>query len=159
MKASDLTWRECAWNDLTRDELHGVVRLRVDVFVLEQDCPYSDLDGKDQRAWHVWAEDQPLTKGGAAAAYARVLAPGVSYAEPSIGRVATRRDRRGAGTGKELMLRSLEVAERLWPGQGVRISAQCYLEEWYGELGFTSVGEPYLEDGIPHIQMLRSAGA
>ena len=159
MKASDLTWRECAWNDLTRDELHGVVRLRVDVFVLEQDCPYSDLDGKDQRAWHVWAEDQPLNKGGAAAAYARVLAPGVSYAEPSIGRVATRRDRRGAGTGKELMLRSLKVAERLWPGQGVRISAQCYLEDWYGELGFTSVGEPYLEDGIPHIQMLRSAGA
>ena len=153
-----MKWNAKPWNDLTRDELHGVVRLRVDVFVLEQDCAYNDLDGKDPRAWHVWAEDQPLSKGGAAAAYARVLAPGVSYADPSIGRVATRRDLRGAGTGKELMLRSLEVAGRLWPGQGVRISAQCYLEDWYGGLGFKPVGDPYLEDGIPHIQMIRSAG-
>ena len=85
--------------------------------------------------------------------------PGVSYAEPSIGRVATRRDRRSEGLGKELMERSIEVCERTWPGQDIRISAQCYLEAWYGDLGFASVGEPYLEDGIPHIQMLRSARA
>ena len=154
-----MRWNAKAWRDLTRDEFHAILRLRVDVFVLEQECAYGDLDGKDLRSWHVWAEDQSSSTGASAVSYARVLAPGVSYAEPSIGRVATRRDRRGAGTGKELMLRSLKVAERLWPGQGVRISAQCYLEQWYGELGFTSVGEPYLEDGIPHIQMLRSAGA
>jgi len=154
-----MKWNAKAWRDLSRDEFHAIIRLRVDVFVLEQDCAYSDLDGKDLRSWHVWAEDQCSSTGASAVSYARVLAPGVSYAEPSIGRVATRRDRRGAGMGKELMRRSLEVAERLWPGQGVRISAQCYLEEWYGDLGFTSVGEPYLEDGIPHIQMLRSAGA
>lgn len=152
-------WCAKHWDEVARDEWHGIVRLRIDVFVVEQDCPYSDLDGKDQRAWHVWMEDLNLTKGASAATYARVLAPGVSYAEPSIGRVATRRDRRGEGLGKELMERSIALAERLWPGQGVRISAQCYLEEWYGELGFTSVGEPYLEDGIPHIQMLRSTGA
>ena len=152
-----MKWNAKPWRELTRDEFHAIVRLRVDVFVLEQDCPYADLDGKDQRSWHVWAEDQSLSTGASAAAYARLLAPGVSYAEPSIGRVATRRDCRGEGLGKNLMERSILTTEQLWPGQGVRISAQCYLEDWYGELGFTSVGEPYLEDGIPHIQMLRSA--
>ena len=150
-------WKAKPWKDITRDEWHGLVRLRVDVFVVEQDCPYSDLDGKDLRAWHVWKEDEDLAKGGAMLACARVLGPGVSYAEPSIGRVATRRDRRSEGLGKELMERSIEVCERTWPGQDIRISAQCYLEGWYGELGFAPVGEPYLEDGIPHIQMLRSA--
>ncbi len=131
----------------------------MDVFVVEQDCPYSDLDGKDLRAWHVWKEGEDVAKGAAMLACARVLGPGVSYAEPSIGRVATHRDRRSEGLGKELMKRSIEVCERAWPGQDIRISAQCYLEAWYGELGFASFGKPYLEDGIPHIQMLRSARA
>ncbi|MGB0149853.1 MAG: GNAT family N-acetyltransferase [Flavobacteriales bacterium] len=152
-------WKAKPWKDITRDEWHALVRLRVDVFVVEQDCPYSDLDGKDLRAWHVWKEGEDVAKGTAMLACARVLGPGVSYAEPSIGRVATRRDRRSEGLGKELMERSIEVCERTWPGQDIRISAQCYLEAWYGELGFRSVGEPYLEDGIPHIQMLRSACA
>lgn len=152
-------WKAKPWTELTRDELHGLVRLRVDVFVVEQDCPYSDLDGKDLRAWHVWKEGEGVAKGSAMLACARVLGPGVSYAEPSIGRVATRRDRRSEGLGKELMERSIEVCERTWPGHDIRISAQCYLESWYGDLGFVSVGEAYLEDGIPHIQMLRSARA
>ena len=152
-------WKAKPWKELTRDEWYGLVRLRVDVFVVEQDCPYSDLDGKDLRAWHVWKEGEDVAKGAAMLACARVLGPGVSYAEPSIGRVATRRDRRSEGLGKELMKRSIEVCERAWPGQDIRISAQCYLEAWYGELGFASVGKPYLEDGIPHIQMLRSARA
>ena len=150
-------WKAKPWKDITRDEWYGLVRLRVDVFVVEQDCPYSDLDGKDLRAWHVWKEGEDVAKGTAMLACARVLGPGVSYAEPSIGRVSTRRDRRSEGLGKELMQRSIEVCERTWPGQDIRISAQCYLEGWYGELGFAPVGEPYLEDGIPHIQMLRSA--
>jgi len=155
----EMNWKTKPWTDVSRDEFHAVVRLRVNVFVVEQDCPYSDLDGKDLRGWHVWAEDQPLEKGGAVAAYARVLAPGVSYAEPSIGRVATRQDCRGQGVGRELMERCIDVWERVWPGNSVRISAQCYLEGWYEDLGFESVGETYLEDGIPHIQMLRSACA
>jgi len=150
-------WKAKPWIDITRDEWHGLVRLRVDVFVVEQDCPYSDLDGKDLRAWHVWKEGEDVAKGTAMLACARVLGPGVSYAEPSIGRVATRRDCRSEGLGKELMQQSIEVCERTWPGQDIRISAQCYLEAWYGELGFAPVGEHYLEDGIPHIQMLRSA--
>ena len=149
-------WHAKPWNELTRDEWHGLLRLRVDVFVVEQDCPYSELDGKDMRAWHVWAGNKDESKGAPMLACARVLAPGVSYAEPSIGRVATRRDQRGRGLGKELMERSIAVCQQTWPDQAIRISAQCYLEEWYAELGFEPVGESYLEDDIPHIQMLRS---
>lgn len=154
-----MEWKSKPWEALTGDEWHAMVRLRVDVFVVEQDCPYPDLDGKDLRAWHVWGEKEPVAKGSAAVAYARILAPGVSYAEPSIGRVATRRDQRGKGIGKELMRRSIEVAEQTWPGQDIRISAQCYLEGWYEELGFVAVGSPYLEDDIPHIQMVKSSVA
>lgn len=154
-----MKWHAKQWNDLTRDELHAMVRLRIDVFVVEQDCPYPDLDGKDLRAWHVWGEEESVTKGAAAVACARILAPGVSYAELSIGRVATRRDQRGKGIGKELMRRCIEVAEQTWPGGDIRISAQCYLEEWYGDLGFVAVGSPYLEDDIPHIQMIKSSVA
>ena len=154
-----MEWKSKPWESLTRDDWHAIVRLRVDVFVVEQDCPYPDLDGKDLRAWHVWVEDAAGVKGASALAYARILAPGVSYAEPSIGRVATRRDRRGQGIGKDLMLQSIQVAEGVWPGHDIRISAQCYLEQWYNDLGFASVGEPYLEDDIPHIQMLRSGVA
>lgn len=154
-----MEWKSKPWEALTRDEWHGMVRLRLDVFVVEQDCPYPDLDGKDLRAWHVWGEEESLSKGAAAVACARVLGPGVSYAEPSIGRVATRRDQRGKGIGKELMRRSIEVAEQTWPGGDIRISAQCYLERWYGDLGFVAVGSPYLEDDIPHIQMIKSSVA
>ena len=154
-----MKWHAKQWSDLTRDELHAMVRLRIDVFVVEQDCPYSDLDGKDLRAWHVWAEDEKESKGAAAVACARVLGPGVSYAEPSIGRVATRRDSRGSGLGKALMENSIAVCEEVWPGHDIRISAQCYLEAWYEGLGFKPVGEPYLEDGIPHLQMVRSGVA
>ena len=154
-----MEWKSKPWEALTRDEWHGMVRLRIDVFVVEQDCSYPDLDGKDLRAWHVWGEEESVTKGAAAVACARILAPGVSYAELSIGRVATRRDQRGKGIGKELMRRCIEVAEQTWPGGDSRISAQCYLEEWYGDLGFVAVGSPYLEDDIPHIQMIKSSVA
>ena len=151
-----MDWKVKPWKDVSRDEWHAVVRLRVDVFVLEQDCPYSDLDGKDLRALHVWLEDHDVSKGHAVAAYARVLAPGVSYREPSIGRVVTRYDRRGEGLGRELMRQCIDACQREWPGRDVRISAQCYLEQFYLELGFATVGEPYLEDGIPHVEMVLS---
>lgn len=152
-----MQWKVARWEALSRDEWHGMVRLRVDVFVLEQDCPYSDLDGKDLRSLHVWLEDKELGKGHPAAAYARVVAPGVSYAEPSIGRVVTRHDRRGEGLGRELMRRCIDACRTEWPDMPIRISAQCYLEQFYSDLGFVLVGEPYLEDGIPHVEMLLSA--
>jgi ElaA protein len=150
-----LTWNAKPWSKMNRDELHAILRLRIDVFVLEQNCPYSELDGKDLRGIHVWASDVDESKGVAAACCTRVLAPGVSYKEPSIGRVATRSDLRGTGLGKVLMHRSLEVCQREWPGHDVRISAQCYLGQFYRDLGFVPCGETYLEDDIPHVAMLK----
>lgn len=151
------TWHLSSWSELTRDAFHGIERLRLDVFVLEQDCVYSDLDGKDLRSLHVWAEDRRLDRGHAVAAYARLVSPGVSYQEPSIGRVVTRHDRRGEGLGRELMNRAIQACTDAWPNLGIRISAQCYLQGFYESLGFEPVGNPYLEDGLPHIQMLRSS--
>ena len=147
-----------SWDQLTRDELHAVLRLRIDIFVVDQDCPYPDLDGKDLNSVHVFSmrEGESPVSGVSAASYIRICAPGVSYKEPSIGRVATALDRRGKGLGQEVMKRAIEECDKLWPGQGIRISAQCYLEKFYGDLGFVSTGEQYLEDDLPHIQMCRS---
>jgi ElaA protein len=146
------------WEDLTRDQLHSIVRLRVDVFVVEQNCPYPDLDGKDLSSLHVFSmrEGEEPESGVSAASYIRICAPGVSYKEPSIGRVATALDRRGVGLGREIMLRAIEVCDQQWPSEGIRISAQYYLVQFYSDLGFVSTGEQYLEDNLPHIQMIRA---
>ena len=111
------------WEDLTRDQLHSIVRLRVDVFVVEQNCPYPDLDGKDLSSLHVFSmrEGEEPESGVSAASYIRICAPGVSYKEPSIGRVATALDRRGEGLGREIMLRAIEVCDQQWPNEGIRI--------------------------------------
>jgi len=145
------------WSDLTRDQFHSIVRLRIDVFVVEQDCPYPELDAKDLKSIHVYAlkSDENIASGDSAVACVRICAPGVSYAEPSIGRVATRPNCRRMGLGIEIMKRAIVACESAYPGQGVRISAQCYLEKFYSELGFSSTGQTYLEDNIPHIQMFR----
>ena len=147
-----------SWDKLTRDELHAIVRLRIDVFVVDQDCPYPDLDGKDLNSLHVFSmrEGESPESGASAASYIRICAPGVSYKEPSIGRVATALDRRGKGLGQEIMRVAIEECEKQWPGEGIRISAQCYLDKFYGDLGFVSTGEQYLEDNLPHIQMFRA---
>ena len=117
--------------------------------MLEQNCAYVDPDAKDCVSHHLWAEDSQ----GQVAAVARLLAPGVSYPEPSIGRVATSSSVRGTGLGRELMRRALLEAERLYPGKELVISAQCYLEGFYADFAFVPEGEAYEEDGIPHIQM------
>jgi len=148
-----------SWGDLTRDELHSILRLRIDVFVVEQDCPYPELDGKDLQSIHVYAfkSDDAISAGDAAAATIRICAPGENYSEPSIGRVATRMDCRGVGLGIEIMNRAIAECDTQYPGLGIRISAQCYLEKFYTDLGFKSTGETYLEDDIPHIQMFRAS--
>ena len=131
------------------------MRLRSEVFVVEQDCVYLDLDDKDARSIHLFARDESAKPGTAARAVVRLVPPGLSYAEPSIGRVATDLASRGSGLGEELMERAIRSCHRNWPGLGIRISAQQYLIGFYGRLGFDAVGEGYLEDGIPHIQMHR----
>mgnify|MGYP001199535607 FL=1 len=157
----DVVWRCKSWPELGREELYGLLRLRSEVFVVEQDCAYQDLDDKDKVGLHVWMEHagQPAEEGGEVLATTRLLPAGVSYAsEVSIGRVVTAQSVRRGGWGRELMRRSLDEVHRSWSGVPIRISAQQYLEDFYAGFGFTTVGEPYLEDGIPHVAMTRPAG-
>lgn len=151
----EIRWRCCRFDELGVHELDRIYRARQQVFVIEQACPYLDADGVDPACAHLaaWsnAQAEPL-------AYARIVAPGVKYAEPSIGRVITTTAARGTGLGRELVRRAVEQTLRLHPGQGIRISAQAHLSRFYGSFGFERVGEEYLEDDIPHVEMLRPAG-
>ena len=125
--------------------------LRQEIFVVEQNCPFLDADGKDQAAWHLLARD---TEGGLVA-YTRLLPKGVSYdGYASIGRVANAQKIRGTGVGKVLMQKSIEWMAQLFPNEPVKIGAQTYLLTFYSSLGFVSTGEEYLEDGIPHTIMI-----
>ena len=119
-------------------------------FVLEQG-PYLDPDGIDRQAWHLLGRED----AGTLQAVLRIVDPGAKYAEPSIGRVVVAPEMRGRGLGRVLMDEGLACCERRWPGQGVRISAQTHLRGFYASLGFAAVGDEYLEDGIPHLEMFR----
>lgn len=154
-------WQCKPWQEVGREELYALLRVRSEVFVVEQDCVYQDLDDKDGQSLHLWMEptQRPASEGGPVLAYTRLLPAGVSYSdEVSIGRVVTAPSVRRDGWGKELMRRSLDAVHDAWPGIPVRISAQQYLERFYGEFGFVTQGESYLEDGIPHVAMTRPAG-
>jgi ElaA protein len=148
-----LRWRVCRFDALSLQELERIYRARQQVFVVEQACAYLDVDGTDERAWHVaaWSDGHPVPM-----AYARLLDPGVKYVEPSMGRVLTSAAVRGGGLGRALVRRVIALAECEYPGRGLRISAQSRLEKFYDAAGFTTVGEPYLEDGILHTEMLRA---
>lgn len=147
---TNLIWHTAEWPELTRDTWYAIAALRLEVFVVEQNCPYQDFDGKDQHSLHVWATNSE----GSIVAYARIVSPGVSYDEPSIGRVITAMKARGSGLGRRLMTFTMETVEKRYGKMPVRISAQSYLLNFYGEFGFRSVGVEYLEDGIPHTEML-----
>jgi ElaA protein len=150
-----IEWRWCSLEDLSARALYTLLAARSAVFVVEQNCPYEDLDGADLDAEHLIA-----WSGAEVAACARVLAPGAKYAEPSIGRVLTTKPFRTSGLGRELMARAVVRCEERYPGAPIRIGAQAYLERFYNSFGFVKASEVYLEDGIPHIEMLRaSSGA
>jgi ElaA protein len=144
------TWKR--FGDLGVDDLYDALALRCRVFILEQG-PYLDTDGVDRQCWHLLGRDA----AGALQAYLRLVDPGVKYAEPSIGRVITSLEVRGTGLGHRLTDEGIARCSAAWPGQGIRISAQLRLEAFYAGHGFERVGEPYLEDGIPHLEMLRRA--
>lgn len=148
MPAIEWTWRR--FSDLGVERLYAVLALRCRVFILEQGA-YLDPDGLDRGAWHLLGHDE----AGALQAYLRVVDPGLKYDEPAIGRVITAPEVRGTGLGRVLMDEGLRRCEAAWPGQGIRISAQAHLERFYASLGFERVGEDYLEDDIPHLQMFR----
>jgi ElaA protein len=146
-------WTWARFGELGLDDLYDALALRSRVFVLEQG-PYLDADGIDRQAWHLLGRD-PQT--GALHAVLRVVDPGVKYAEPSLGRVVTSPETRGTGLGRELVAEGLRRCDAVWPGQANRISAQAHLERFYAGYGYRRVGEPYLEDNIPHLEMLRPA--
>ena len=147
----DTSWRWCRFDELSVFELQAIYRARQLVFAIEQQCAYLDADGFDEHAWHLgaWSTDRTVPL-----AYARVVHPGQKYAEPSIGRVITTGAARGTGLGRELVRRAIAHCAQAFPGHGIRISAQTRLERFYAEAGFESVGAPYMEDGIPHTEML-----
>lgn len=137
------------FNNLSVYELYDVLKLRAEVFIVEQNCPYLDLDDKDLKCKHIlYYENQKLL------AYSRIVPTGISYSDfPSIGRVANHESIRGKGLGKELMKFSIKACNEIYPNLDIIISAQQYLLKFYNELGFNEEGEIYLEDEIPHIQM------
>lgn len=139
------------FNELETSELYGVLQLRSEVFVVEQDCVYQDLDGKDAKALHVIGK-----KDGEIVAYTRVFAPGDYFADASIGRVVVKQSQRKYGYGKVIMEASIKTVEERLGTKTIRISAQTYLLKFYNSLGFTAEGTEYLEDGIPHVSMVRT---
>ncbi len=149
-REAGVTWTIRAWSELDCEALYAILAARSAVFVVEQDCPYQDLDGLDRHGIHLLA----TASDGSALAYARLLPAGLRFKEPSIGRVLTTDLARGQGLGRRLMQRCLDEARQRYPGQSIRISAQQYLERFYQNLGFVTVSEPYDEDGIAHIEML-----
>jgi len=146
-----MRWVWSRFDDLGVHALHDALALRCKVFILEQG-PYQDPDDADKQSWHLLGYNDE----GVPVACLRVVDPGVKYAEPSIGRVVTAKEARGNGTGRALMQQGLARCEEAWPGRAVRISAQAHLQGFYGSLGFVPVSDEYLEDDIPHVEMLRS---
>lgn len=147
-----LDWEWLPFDRLTGRQVHDLLALRQRVFVVEQRCAYLDADGLDPKCWHGLG-----SRDGVLVACARIVPPGEKFAEPAIGRVVTAPEVRRSGLGRELMLEAIAQTKRLYPGQDIRLGAQRYLERFYRSLGFEPVGEPYDEDGIPHIEMVRGA--
>jgi ElaA protein len=145
-------WRVCRFSELSVFELARIYRARQQVFSIEQQCVYLDADEADEQSIHVAAWSPAFS---IPLAYARLVDPGVKYAEPSIGRVITTAPARGQGLGRSLLGRVIALSSQVHPGQGIRISAQERLAPFYAEFGFVAVGLPYMEDGIPHLEMLR----
>jgi ElaA protein len=143
------SWSLKTFDELSRQELYAILKLRNVVFIIEQNCPYDDIDGKDQMSHHFFCIEEESV-----IAYARMFAPGVIYKEVCLGRICTSKHVRSQGVGKELMQKTLEQAAQLYPEQAIRISAQRYLKKFYEDFGFQVVSEVYLEDGIEHFQML-----
>jgi len=145
-----ITWTLKKFETLTPYELYAILRLRTEVFVVEQNCVFQDMDNKDQPAYHLmgWKNEILI-------AYTRLIPSNLSYKEPSIGRVVTSASARGGGIGRKLMEKSIEEMIRLYGKTPIKLGAQLYLKKFYESLGFIQSGDIYKEDGIDHIEMIR----
>ena len=139
-----MIWEVKEWAELSTSEVENIFSLRSEVFVVEQDCVYQDIDGKDQKAKHVLGK-----KENDIVAYARIFKPGEYFKEASFGRAVVKKTERGKGVGDELVINCLENISE----EQIKISAQSYLKGFYGKHGFKAEGKEYLEDGIPHTAM------
>lgn len=151
---SPVEWRVVRFGELSPHDLHDVLRLRQEVFVVEQNCVFREIDGRDPLALHVLGR-----RDGRLVAYARVFAPGVIGEEASIGRVLTEASARGAGLGRAVVAEAMRTIERIAPRAPIRLAAQLHLERFYQSFGFVGIGEKYVDDGIVHLDMVRAAGA
>lgn len=147
-----MNWIIKSFDALSTTELYKIIQARIAVFTVEQDCPYQDADDKDFSATHLWLQDE----AGNIKAYCRLLPSGISYTEPSVGRVLTGATSRKEGLGRKMMEKAIEYIQQTWESPNIRISGQLYLKEFYQSLGFQQISEPYMEDNIPHIEMLLS---
>jgi ElaA protein len=161
-----LHWQFARFDALTLAEWYAVSRERIDVFIMEQNCPFQDLDGADQQSWHLlgWRDAGSATRDGTThqpsrelAAYCRIVDAGVKFAHPSIGRVITPQRFRREGFGRLLMAEACARHDALFPRAPNRIGAQARLEKFYQAFGFVTDSAPYIEDGIPHLEMQRAA--
>jgi ElaA protein len=146
----NITWNLKKFDELSPHELYAILQLRNEVFAVEQNCVYADMDNKDQPSWHLMGfQNEKLI------AYTRIIPPGIVYPEPSVGRVVTSPAARKTGVGKILMNKSVEVTYKLYGKTPIKISAQHYLLKFYTDLGFIQTSDIYPEDGIEHIEMMK----
>ena len=149
-----MDWSIKRFGELSTDELHDLLDLRIRVFVVEQNCPYPEIDGKDRQSAHVIGRDE----SGEVVAYSRIVDPGISYPEPGIGRVVTAESIRGRGVGHDIMTQSMHHVRENYGQVPVKLSAQEHLRSYYNKHGFQTVSDTYEEDSIPHIEMLYLPG-
>lgn len=148
----NITWYHKHFKELNTTELYQILQLRNEVFIVEQHCPFQDLDDKDLKCYHLIGFD---TESKKVMAYTRIVPAGISFEEASIGRVITSPLARKGGIGKQLMNKSIELLEELYGSVSIKIGAQLYLKKFYESFGFQQVEEVYLEDGIEHILMIK----
>ncbi|MDR0265569.1 MAG: GNAT family N-acetyltransferase [Sphingobacterium sp.] len=146
-----LQWNLKKFDELSNKELYRILKLRMEVFVLEQECLYPELDDKDFACLHLWAEQE-----GSILAYTRLVPPGLSYPQASIGRVIVAEQARGTGLSQQLMISSIESVSKEFGVNDIQIGAQFHLKSFYEKLGFRQVSEPYPDYGILHIDMIKS---
>lgn len=144
-----MNWELKKFEELKVEEIYKILKIRNEVFIVEQQCAYQDCDGKDENSYHLYLEDN-----GEIIAYLRILKKGVSYDELSIGRVLVHKNYRGKGISREMMLKAIKFIELNLNEKEIKIQAQSYLVNFYGSLGFKETSSEYLEDNIPHIDML-----
>lgn len=147
-----ITWQWLSFDALSRTQLYEVLRLRSEVFVVEQNCVFLDMDGLDSQAMHLLG-----FRAEELVAYVRCFPLGIAFDEASIGRVVTRQSARGGGLGHLLMAEAIRALQQQWGVQPIRIGAQAHLQSFYERHGFADVGRPYVEDGIDHIEMVRQS--